>query len=190
MNRAASFRFHGWICWSLLACSCIALAAAYYHVDAQFREKLAIWIVLYTPSLLLLYGLFVLLRKRNRPRWAAALGWLALWTLPALGYQLAWTAFDWPDALRAAPIGLWVLLGGRTVIEVFEATARDLTGHRDSYMMDNVHVYLALTAIQCALFVVILARRDRRRLDPVAFAIGVAFLVNATLAAHWPWWGT
>ena len=156
------------------------------------------WIVLYAPSLLLVYALWVLVRRRNRSRWAPALGWLTLWILPALVYQSAWWVWPgsrysaaWHDVLLAAPVGLWVLLGGRSVVEVFEATARGLTGHRDSTMLDNVHVFLALTAIECALLIAVLVWRDRpRRRDPVALAIGVAFLGDALLAAHWPWWGT
>ena len=156
------------------------------------------FIVFSAPALPLFYSLYVLLRRRKRPRWASALGWLTLWILPALVYQSArWVwpgsphSAAWPDVLLAAPVGLWVLLGGRSVVEVFEATARGLTGHRDSTMADNVHVFLALTVIECALFIAILVRRDRPwRRDPVALAIGAAFLGDALLAAHWPWWGT
>ncbi len=155
-----------------------------------------IWFVLYAPSLLLLYSLFVL--RRNRPRWVAALGWLTLWILPALVYQSVWWVWPgspysaaWHEVLGAAPIGLGVLLGGRSVVEVFEATAQGLTGHRISTVFDNLHLFLALAVIECTLFIAILVRRDRpRRRDPVALAIGAAFLCDALLAAHWPWWGT
>ena len=95
------------------------------------------------------------------------------------------------SALAAVPASAWVLLGGGSVIAVFEATVYDLTGHRQSTMLDNLHVFLALTALQCAPFVAILARRSEWRWrDPVALSIGAAFLVNALLGACWPWWGT
>jgi hypothetical protein len=162
-----------------------------------------VWVLLagflfWIPSLLLAYAVSIVCRKRERPRWASALGWITLWVVPAVVYQSAWWlsssssySGSFRGVLLAAPVGLWVLLGGRSAVAVFEATARDITGHRNSTMMDNVHVYLVLVFIQCAVFVAILARRDRPRLrDPVALAIGAAFLVNALLASHWPWWGT
>lgn len=155
------------------------------------------WFVLYAPSLLLLYSLFVLAARR-RSGWLPALGWLTLWTLPALVYQSVWWVWSgspysaaWHRVLGAAPIGLVALLGGRSVVEVFEATVQGLSGHRDSTMLDNFGLFLAFTVVECTLFVTILARRDRpRRRDPVALAIGAAFLCDALLAAHWPWWGT
>jgi hypothetical protein len=154
--------------------------------------------LLWAPSVLLAFGVFVFVRKRERPRWASALGWITLWVVPAVVYQSVWwlsggaaSSVSVGKFLLVAPIGLWVLLGGRSVVELFEATARDLTGHRTFTMVDNAHVYLVFTGIQCAIFVAILARRDRpRRRDPVALAIGAAFLANALLASHWPWWGS
>ena len=155
-------------------------------------------VFLWIPSLLPLAGLLILLARRARPRWLIALGWLTLWTLPALAYQTAWWVWpgtkysvDWWDALRASPIGLWVLMGGRSVIAIFEATARDITGHRSSTMIDNTHVFLAYTAIQCAILVAILVRRKRPwRKDPVALAMGALFLLNGLLGSCWPWWGS
>jgi hypothetical protein len=123
------------------------------------------------PSLLLAYGLSAL--KRRSLHWTASLGWITLWVVPALVYQLVWmlssTSFSpGPMAellLVAAPIGLWVLLGGASVVFVFEATAHEITGHRSSTMMDNIHVYFAYTAIQTAVFVAILVCRSRRHAD-------------------------
>jgi len=155
------------------------------------------WLLLSSPSLLLLYGVFLRVRGRDRPRWALALGWLTLWILPALVVQSIWWLSSsspysgtWSAVLLAAPVGLWVLLGGRSCVEVFEATARSLTGHRSSTMLDNVHVFLALTAIQCAVAVAILARRNKFQRDPLAYLIGAVFCVNALMAAQWPWWGS
>jgi len=155
-------------------------------------------IALWIPSLLPIAGLVLLLARRTRPRWLRALGWLTLWTLAAVVYQIVWWfspdshySVDLPNALRASPIGLWVLMGGRSVISVFEATARAITGHRSSTMVDNAHVFLAYTAIQCAVLVAILVRRQRPwRKDPVALAIGALVLLNGLLGSHWPWWGT
>lgn len=147
------------------------------------------------PGVLVAYGLFAFVRGRNRPRWASALGWLALWILPAIVVQGVWLMGHYSasaiSALAAVPASAWVLLGGGSVIAVFEATVYDLTGHRQFTMLDNMHVFLALTALQCAPFVAILARRSVSRWrDPVALAIGAAFLVNALLGVRWPWWGT
>ena len=152
-------------------------------------------LVLALPGIVVRYGLFALVRGRNRPRWDSALGWLALWILPAVVVQCVWLVIHYSattiSALMAAPASAWVLLGGRSVIAVFEATVYDLTGHRQSTMGDNIHVFLALTALLCAPFVVILARRTvSRRRDPVALAIWAALLVNALLGVRWPWWGT
>jgi len=156
------------------------------------------WVALYIPTLFLAYALVVWLRRPEPPRWASALGWITLWTVPALAYQCVWWhspdspySVTIPGLAQAAPVGLWVLLGGRTVVEVFEATARALTGHRSATMLDNVHVFLALTVLQSAVLVAILARRDRDyRRDPWALAIGAGVLVNGVLAAQWPWWGS
>jgi len=153
------------------------------------------WIVFGLPAILVGYGLFAFGRGLNRPRWASALGWLALWILPAIVVQCAWLMSRYSatalSTLMAVPASAWVLLGGGSVIAVFEATVYDLTGHRQSTMFDNIHVFLALTALQCAPFVAILVRRSESRWrDPVALAIGAAFLVNALLGARWPWWGT
>jgi len=156
------------------------------------------WAVLYAPAVFLAYAVFVSRRRPEPPRWAAALSWLALWTLPALAYQIVWWASDASpyagsaSALaQAAPVGLWVLLGGRSVVELFEATARALTGHRNATMLDNVHVYLVYTFLQCSILVGILKRRDRDfRRDPVALGVGAAVMANAFLASRWPWWGS
>ena len=150
------------------------------------------------PAILPVWGLVLLCRGRERPRWLVALGWLSLWVLPAVAYQTVWWvspgttySIEWHKALLVSPIGLWVLLGGRSSIEVFEATARSITGHRQCTMGDNMHVYVALTAIQCAILIAILLRRPRPwRRDWVALAIGALVLVNALLGSHWPWWGT
>lgn len=152
-------------------------------------------IVFGLPGVLVGYGLLAFVRGRNRPRWASALGWLALWIVPAIVVHCAWLMSHYSapaiSALTAAPASAWVLLGGGSVIAAFEATVSDLTGHRQSTMLDNIHVFLALTALQCAPFVAVLARRSASRWrDPVALAIGAAFLGNALLGARWPWWGT
>ena len=61
-------------------------------------------------------------------------------------------------------------------VELFEATARALTGHRNATMLDNVHVYLLYTFIQCRILVGILQRREREyRRDPVALGIGASY---------------
>ena len=74
---------------------------------------------------------------------------------------------------------------------LFEATARAVTGHRSSTMFDNVHWYLALTALQTAILVALLLRRRRPfHRDRFALGIGVACLCNGLIAAPWPWWGT
>lgn len=160
--------------------------------------RVLLWLILYLPSVFLVFAVFVSRRRPNPPGWSVALRWLTLWTLPALVYQCIWalwpgSPYSWTagGAAQAAPVGLWVLLGGRSVVEVFEATARGLTGHRNATMLDNFYVYLAWTALQCAVLVIVLLRRKRPfGRDPVALAIGVVVLVNALLAAHWPWWGT
>ena len=127
-------------------------------------------------------------------RRASALVWMSLWVLPALAYQCIWVGVRYSPNLSYVlyvPIAAVVLLGGRTVILVFEAVAETLTGRHGSVMMDNLHVFLVLVAIQSAALAAILRfRGGPRSRDPVALTIGVALLVNALLAAHWPWWGS
>lgn len=154
------------------------------------------WIV-FLPSILMLVGIVVLLRPPRRPRWLAALGWLALFTLPAVASHLAWVASDASPysagaggLARMGGLGLWVLLGGRTAIAAFEGLA-GLGMSRQTTMLDNVHVFFLLVLVQTAVLLWILLRARRlARPALVWLAVGIAVLANALLGAHWPFWGS
>lgn len=153
--------------------------------------------VIALPAVLPLVGLILLLGPWERPRWLVALGWLTMWTLPAVVYQTWWWvspdsrySVDLASALRVFPVGLWVLMGGRSVITAFEWIAENLVS-RQTTMLDNWPIYLGLATIQVAALVFVLTRipgnpwRSRG-----AWLIGAAVLTNAWLAAHWPYWGS
>lgn len=147
-----------------------------------------------------------ILRLRARPnaragrRFVEAFGALSLWTLPAVAAQdVMWLSDGgsvWSrvgDTLLALPMQWWVLAGGASVQAFFEAFAREISGHRQSTMIDNWVIYwtatLVWTSIWSGAYVGLRASAGR------AAAIGVRalpwlFLVNALLGVKWPWWGT
>ena len=149
------------------------------------------------PAALPLVGLVVLLGPWATPRWLVRLGWLALWTLPAVAYETWWWvspssrySVELGDAVRASPIGLWVLMGGRSVVTVFEWIAENYVT-RQTTMLDNWPIYLGLTTLQVALLVGLLLRvRGSLWRSPLAYAVGALVLANALLASHWPYWGS
>lgn len=92
-----------------------------------------------------------------------------------------------------APLGLPVLVGGRSVVRLFEATVQRVCGERHDTMLSNAWWFFALAAAQALLIAVFLAWRRRRTgrwLEPWALGTLAFLLANATLAADWPWWGT
>ncbi len=119
------------------------------------------------PSIPLLMAAWCCLRGLVRPNagpigaigwWAAGIGWLVLWSLPAVAVQvvgnvtgLSGTSFSVGDAILSIGFPVWVLAGGSSVIEIFEATAKEVSGHRQSTMIDNWPYFVALTYAQLAL---------------------------------------
>lgn len=125
-------------------------------------------------------------------------GLVALASLAASAAQLLAAAAEWiVDGFSlvfvgALPLAWWVLAGGWSVQQVFEATAKDVTGHRQSTFADNWHYYLALTALQTLLVAALLARRERGSFarDPLAWLVLALALANSVAGIAWPWWGT
>ena len=151
------------------------------------------WVLLYLPAVLPAYSVVRWFRDRSTKGWVHALGWMTLCVIPALIYQSIWWvsaaspySASGSSVLLAAPVGLWVLLGGWSCVAVFEATVRDLTGHRMMTMVDNAHVFVVLIVIQTAIVVAVLIRAK----PALRRAIGAGVLGNALLASHWPWWGS
>ena len=153
------------------------------------------------PALPLAWCVLRFLRPGTRASlWARVqrgVGWQTVCVAPVLAVHVALLVvhhgFEWLGALAALFFGPWVLLGGASVQAVFEANVKDLTGHRRDTMMDNVHVYLGLTAFQALLLALIVAlrtRSDRGLRDPLVWAVGLAVAANAALGITWPWWGT
>lgn len=132
--------------------------------------------------------------------WIRTAGWLSLWTLPAGLAQLIFlaagftsTTFAVGDLFAMLPWSWPVLLGGVSVQMVFEETAKALSGHRQSTLIDNLGLYLFLTWLQLAvlaLFCALARDETRRHRDRVSLTLGVAMLINALLGITWPWWGT
>ena len=94
--------------------------------------------------------------------------------------------------LLTLPLAWWVLAGGWTVQQVFEETAKSVTGHRQSTFMDDGHYYLALMAVQTLLVAAIVAwrRRESFARDPRAVFVLVLALANSLAGITWTWWGT
>jgi hypothetical protein len=94
--------------------------------------------------------------------------------------------------LGALPVAWWVLTGGWTVQQVFEATARALSGHRHSTFVDNAPYYLVLTAAQTLLVAALLARRGPRPYarDPRVWIAFLLAFANSLAGVPWPWWST
>lgn len=94
------------------------------------------------------------------------------------------------------PLAWWILTGGWSVQQVFEETAKDVTGHRQSTFLDNWHYYLGLTVVQTLLLALLLsllvARRERGSFarEPLAWLVFALALANSLAGIPWPWWGT
>lgn len=147
-----------------------------------------------------------ILRLRSRPnagvvrRFAEACGRLSLWAIPAIAVQdVMWLASGgsvWSrieDSLLAFPMQWWVLAGGASVQAFFEAYAREISGHRQSTMIDNWVIYwsatLVWTSIWSGAYVALRGAAGRAAANG-ARALPWLFLVNALLGVTWPWWGT
>ena len=132
--------------------------------------------------------------------WARTVGWLCLWTLPAVVVQFAFhaagrstTTFDFGELFSMLPWSWSVLSGGFSVQALFEQTAKAVSGHRQSTMLDNWPYYMVLTWLQFSLVAAYCAlMRDpvRRFRDRPAILSGVVLLINALLGITWPWWGS
>jgi len=164
--------------------------------------ELALLLLGLAPAALLAWCLWRLLRRPRAAsfagRLAQATGLVALAGLLATLVQLVAVFLEWiVDGaslvfLATVPLAWWVLAGGWSVQQVFEATAEDVTGHRQSTFVDNWHYYLALTVLQTLLVAALVARRERGsfRADPLAWLVLVLALANSLAGVPWPWWGT
>jgi hypothetical protein len=128
-----------------------------------------------------------------------AFGWLALCVAPLPFVNLLfhaireWRADGFLEGLAVTVLQWPVLLGGQTVISVFEANVKDWTGHRRDTMLDNSHVFLALTVVQALVLSLLVYRRLRKGKtwrDPLLRGVGLFMLVNGWMAMDWPWYGT
>lgn len=138
--------------------------------------------------------------ERFGRRWRLGVGWLVLWVLPAIAAQLAWLRFgqsvysmQGSDWIAIALWPSWVHLGGASAIELFEATAKSVSGHRQMTLMDNLPWFLLLVGVQTAVLASVFAWRFKsaqRLRDPLLIALGLAALANALCGVCWPWWGS
>jgi hypothetical protein len=133
-------------------------------------------------------------------RFLGAIGLCTLCCTPAILVQdvllaTGWsaTSFDPLEYLRMWPFQLWVLAGGGIVQFVFEASAKAISGHRQSTMIDNWPIYFAFTLAWVLPWSALLAARLRQRpwrRDVLAWCVAIVLLGNALAGVHWPWWGT
>lgn len=128
-------------------------------------------------------------RPRRMRAFLVGLALLALAAAPAAIYQ----ALAVVESLVALPVGLSVLIGGKSIILIFEATIRAVQGDRSDTMMTGAPWFYALMLAQSALLAGILAWRRRRTgriLEPISLILLLLVACNAALAVDWPWWGT
>lgn len=150
------------------------------------------------------YGLALLLRPAKKPKlyhaFAAGVGWQALWVMPLLVVQTVFVSQIWPNYTVGFPERLLFLIvpwpvhvGGLTVTSIFEATAKQVTGHRQFTLMDNLHYFLALTAVQTTIVAALFAvrfRKVRQLRDPLLLALGALVFINGAMNLRFPWWGS
>jgi hypothetical protein len=97
------------------------------------------------------------------------------------------------DAPLVFPLGATVLLGGRSSVEIYEATVDEVHGDRRDTFVDAAGWFYVIAGAQALAVAAVLAWRQRKgrgRRDPAALGLLLLVLVNAALAIHWPWWGT
>ncbi|MHC4822961.1 MAG: hypothetical protein ACYTEP_02975 [Planctomycetota bacterium] len=103
---------------------------------------------------------------------------------------------DLGERLLVLPGSWTVLMGGQSVIAVFEDNVKQWTGHRRDTMFDNLPVILTLTAVQVLVLSALVWWRFRKGkglrdpLDPLDLGVGIFMAVNAALAMQWMWFGT
>lgn len=125
-------------------------------------------------------------------------GWLALCTAPIVLAQIvigfgSISFSDLGQSLAVVPGSWMVLLGGQSVVTIFEDNVKDWTGHRKDTMLDNAHVFLALTAVQVLTLGSLIFwrfRQGKSLRDKWVLGIGIFMVVNAALAMQWMWFGT
>lgn len=127
--------------------------------------------------------------RRLLPRLLAGLGLQLLVVTPVALVQ----AIVLLEAPLVFPLGATVLVGGRSSVEMFEASVDAVHGDRRDTFVDASWWYYSIAGAQVLTVAALLAwRRRQRRLLRDPFALGVLLLVllNAALAVRWPWWGT
>lgn len=175
-----------------------AAAARSYRSAYPQRTLLPYWALPFLACI----GLF-LFAERTEPtalRLARGLGWCVLCCTPAILAQdvmlaggFSSTSFNLAGYLFGLPFQTWVLPGGYIVQQVFESSAKAISGHRQATMMDNVPIYFALTLLWLLPWATVIAarlRRGRLRKDPVVIPVAIVLLANSIAGIAWPWWGT
>lgn len=124
--------------------------------------------------------------------WVICAALPVLFALPILGIMEH--GFEDFGAWGFLLFGSWpVLVGGQSVIHIFEENVKDWTGHRQDTMFDNADVFFGLVAAQTLLLTLLVFWRFRKGKgwrDPFVLAVGLFVLVNAALGMHWEWYGT
>jgi hypothetical protein len=144
-----------------------------------------------------------LLSRRTEPavmRLARGFGWTALCCMPAILAQdvmllggFSSTSFHPEELLVGLPFQTWVLPGGYVVQHLFESSAKAISGHRQSTMMDNVPIYYSFTLLWLLPWAALIAARLRRgplRKDAAVLPVAILLLANSIAGIAWPWWGS
>lgn len=139
--------------------------------------------------------------KSTSPGWrlARAAGWCSACVVPAIVLQDALlvsgatsTTVRALDCVEMLPFQIWVLQGGAVVQLLFDDTAKAISGHRQSTMMDNWLIYFVYTVAWVLPWSLVVRTRDAvpARRDPVRWIVGAILVLNSLAGSTWPWWGT
>lgn len=160
------------------------------------------WLGILLPALFLWFIVSYFRNSNDKflYQWRRGAGWLALCVAPitvvaVLARMIGDGGVEWDQAgaIVGAPFHWPVLMGGQTVISIFEENVKDWTGHRKDTLLDNVGVFVLMMTIQVAVLSFFVAKRFQKGKtwrDPLVRGLGILMAINAFLGMEWPWYGT
>jgi hypothetical protein len=133
-----------------------------------------------------------------------AYGLIAIAAVPAIMVQdvmllcdmMKGYSFKWFDLVSPFVVSWqsWCLIGGYAVSRPFDLWVKDLTGHRQTTMVDNWWVYYIATIVWATPWALLLSHRLAKspawRNDRVIRLVLVIVLANALGSVTFSWWGS
>lgn len=107
------------------------------------------------------------------------------------GYSFRWSDLASPMVVTWQS---WCLIGGYAVSRPFDLWVKDLTGHRQTTMVDNWWVYYIATILWATPFALLISHRHGKDpawwTDRLVWLVLVIILANALGGVTFPWWGS